>query len=93
MPERNYATELVVVKEKNSVKASTRDMPERSYADQIKELHRVFKLKRILKAWRESRSYLDRFEESFERVLSLTDTTTTVNSKQSIMKRSTLKAK
>lgn len=46
-------------------------LPPRSYADQIVELHRVFKLKRILAAWRETRSYIDRFEDSFEKVLSL----------------------
>ena len=46
-------------------------MPARSYADQMVELNRIFKLKRIFKAWRETRSYIDSFEDSFERVLSL----------------------
>ena len=46
-------------------------MPMRSYADQMVELNRIFKLKRIFKAWRETRSYIDSFEDSFERVLSL----------------------
>ena len=46
-------------------------MPERSYADQMVELNRIFKLKRLFKAWRETRSYIDQFEDSFERVLSL----------------------
>ena len=49
----------------------TKIMPERSYADQMVELNRIFKLKRLFKAWRETRSYIDQFEDSFERVLSL----------------------
>ena len=49
-------------------------MPARSYADQISELHKVFKLKRILTAWREvPKSNIDHFNDSFERVLSLSD--------------------
>ena len=52
-------------------------MPARSYADQIWELHKIFKLKRIFKAWSEIKSNIDRFDDSFERVLSLSGQKTT----------------
>jgi len=62
-------------------------LPARSYADQIRDLQRVFKLKRIFTAWRETRSYIDKFEDSFERVLSLRDSSNGKQRKRSALKR------
>lgn len=62
-------------------------MPARSYADQIIELHRIFKLKRIVKAWRDVKSNIDRFEDSFERVLALSGRKTATSMSSNLAKR------